>query len=167
MPDVEVLCVPANAFRFNVCIYDIKHEARKKEQEINVLKDKVQKTIARNLNSTSTASPSIPGGITILNPVPRSLYGKQHANDAEQLLKEVIDQQQTKEAEIVEENEHLRRTLYTVQVELEGLMKKHSTSKSTVPVSAKRNWTISVTVGEYGAMADILIYSLESLWTSF
>ncbi|KAF9279493.1 hypothetical protein BGZ68_007890 [Mortierella alpina] len=109
------------------------HEARKKEQEMNVLKDKVQKTIARNLNSTSTASPSITGGITILNPVPRSLYGKQHANDAEQLLKEVIEQQQTKEAEIVEENEHLRRTLYTVQVELEGFMKKHSTSKSTVP----------------------------------
>ncbi|KAF9958263.1 hypothetical protein BGZ70_009249 [Mortierella alpina] len=109
------------------------HEARKKEQEMNVLKDKVQKTIARNLNSTSAASSSIPGGITILNPVPRSLYGKQHANDAEQLLQEVIEQQQTKEAEIVEENEHLRRTLYTVQVELEGLMKKHSTSKSTVP----------------------------------
>ncbi|CAO3572305.1 unnamed protein product [Mortierella alpina] len=109
------------------------HEARKKEQEMNVLKDKVQKTITRNLNSTSAAQSSIPGGITILNPVPRSLYGKQHANDAEQLLKEVIEQQQTKEAEIVEENEHLRRTLYTVQVELEGLMKKHSTSKSTEP----------------------------------
>ncbi|KAF9566021.1 hypothetical protein EC968_003917 [Mortierella alpina] len=109
------------------------HEARKKEQEMNVLKDKVQKTIARNLNSTATSSSSVPGGVTILNPVPRSLYGKQHANDAEQLLKEVIEQQQTKEAEIVEENEHLRRTLYTVQVELEGLMKKHSTSKGTVP----------------------------------
>ncbi|KAF9930580.1 hypothetical protein BGZ67_005733 [Mortierella alpina] len=109
------------------------HEARKKEQEMNVLKDKVQKTIAKNLNSTSTAASSIPGGITVLNPVPRSLYGKQHANDAEQLLKEVIEQQQTKEAEMVEENEHLRRTLYTVQVELEGLMKKHSTSKGTVP----------------------------------
>ncbi|KAG0196528.1 hypothetical protein BGX28_010025 [Mortierella sp. GBA30] len=107
------------------------HEARKKEQEMNVLKDKVQKSIARNLGSATSSS--IPGGITILNPVPRSLYGKQHTNDAEQLLKEVIEQQHAKETEIVEENEQLRRTLHTVQVELEGLMKKHSRSKSSAP----------------------------------
>ncbi|KAG0367517.1 Afadin and alpha-actinin-binding-domain-containing protein [Gamsiella multidivaricata] len=103
------------------------HEARKKEQEMNVLKDKVQKSISR----TQSSSPSIPGGIKILNPVPRSLYGKQHANDAEQLLKEVIEQQQAKETEIVQENEELRRTLYTVHVELESLIRKHSSLKNT------------------------------------
>ena len=121
-----------------------------------MLKDKVQKTITRNLNSTSVVSSSIPGGITILNPVPRSLYGKQHANDAEQLLKEVIEQQETKEAEIVEENEHLRRTLYTVQVELEGLMKKHSTSKSTVPVRTLQSGQYRKEVMRHGATANVL-----------
>ncbi|KAI1316707.1 hypothetical protein EDD11_009596 [Mortierella claussenii] len=104
------------------------HEARKKEQEMNVLKDKVQRSINKGLSSSSS---SIPGGIKILNPVPRTLYGKQHANDAEQLLKEVIEQQRTKEAEVVEENEQLRRTLYTVHVELESLVRKHSTLKSS------------------------------------
>src|SRR5690554_5265821 len=103
---------------------------RKKEQEMNILKEKVQKSIARNMTSTATASPSIPGGITVINPLPRTLYGKQHASDAEQLLKEVIDQQQVKEAEIVEENEQLRRTLYTVKVELEGLRGKHTDGQS-------------------------------------
>ncbi|KAF8937149.1 hypothetical protein BGZ58_003201 [Dissophora ornata] len=107
------------------------HESRKKEQEMNVLKDKLQKSI----NKTISSSPSIPGGIKIINPVPRSLYGKQQVNEAEQLLKEVIEQQQTKEAEIVEENEQLRRTLYTVHVELEGLIRKHSTlnNSTTTP----------------------------------
>ncbi|KAF9172785.1 hypothetical protein BGX20_004865, partial [Mortierella sp. AD010] len=103
------------------------HEARKKEQEMNVIKEKLQKSINRSQGS----SPTIPGGIKILNPVPRSLYGKQHTNETEQLLKEVIEQQQAKEAEIVEENEQLRRTLYTVHVELEGLVKKHSALKSS------------------------------------
>ncbi|KAG0010081.1 hypothetical protein BGZ80_001807 [Entomortierella chlamydospora] len=103
------------------------HEARKKEQEMNVIKEKLQKSINRSQGS----SPTIPGGIKILNPVPRSLYGKQHTNETEQLLKEVIEQQQAKEAEIVEENEQLRRTLYTVHVELEGLVKKHSNLKSS------------------------------------
>ncbi|KAF9905840.1 hypothetical protein EC991_001245 [Linnemannia zychae] len=105
------------------------HESRKKEQEINLLKEKLQKSISRgqSFNNTST----IPGGITILNPVPRSLYGKNHANEAELLLKGVIEQQQTKENELVEENEQLRRTLYTVQVELEGLVKKHSNLKNS------------------------------------
>ncbi|KAF9191092.1 hypothetical protein BGZ51_007801 [Haplosporangium sp. Z 767] len=111
------------------------HEVRKKEQEMNVLKEKVQKSIARNMTSTATASPSIPGGITIINPLPRTLYGKQHANDAEQLLKEVIDQQRAKEVEIVEENEQLRRTLYTVKVELEGLLGKHTNGQSNSPNS--------------------------------
>ncbi|KAG0325598.1 hypothetical protein BGZ99_000424 [Dissophora globulifera] len=105
------------------------HEARKKEQEMNVLKDKVQKLINRSIASSS----SIPGGIKILNPVARSLYGTQHTNEAEQLLKEVIEQQQAKEAEVVEENEQLRRTLYTVHVELERLMNKNSTQKNTSP----------------------------------
>ncbi|KAG0218012.1 hypothetical protein BGX33_008873 [Mortierella sp. NVP41] len=105
------------------------HESRKKEQEVNVLKDKLQKAISRGQSANSSST--IPGGITILNPVPRSLYGKQHTNEAEQLLKEVIEQQQTKETEIVEENEQLRRTLYTVQVELEGLLKKHSNLKNS------------------------------------
>ncbi|KAF9349867.1 hypothetical protein BGX26_011898 [Mortierella sp. AD094] len=103
------------------------HEARKKEQEVNMIKEKLQKSINRSQGS----SPTIPGGIKILNPVPRSLFGKQHTNEAEQLLKEVIEQQQAKEAETVEENEQLRRTLYTVHVELEGLIKKHSTLKSS------------------------------------
>ncbi|KAG0228224.1 Afadin and alpha-actinin-binding-domain-containing protein [Mortierella sp. GBAus27b] len=105
------------------------HEARKKEQEVTVLKDKLQKAVDR------TASTSLPGGITILNPVPRSLYGKQQNNEAEQLLREVIEQQQAKETEVVEENEQLRTTLYAVHVELEGLLKKHSTldNSSTSP----------------------------------
>jgi hypothetical protein len=34
----------------------------------------------------------------------------------------------------VEENEQLRRTLYTVQVELEGLLKKHSNLKNSANV---------------------------------
>jgi hypothetical protein len=54
------------------------------------------------------------------------------------MLKEVIEQQQAKETEIVEENEQLRRTLYTVQVELEGLLKKHSNLKNSANV---RPWT--------------------------
>ncbi|KAF9200802.1 hypothetical protein BGZ49_008958, partial [Haplosporangium sp. Z 27] len=102
------------------------HEARKKEQEMNVLKDKLQKSINRTHGSSST----VPGGIKILNPVQRSLYGK-NTNEAEQLLKEVIEQQQAKEAEVVEENEQLRRTLYTVHVELEKLIKKNSPLKSS------------------------------------
>ncbi|KAF9131326.1 hypothetical protein BGW39_001937 [Mortierella sp. 14UC] len=106
------------------------HESRKKEQEVNVLKDKLQKSISRG-QSFNNSSSTIPGGITILNPVPRSLYGKNHTNETELLLKEVIEQQQTKENEIVEENEQLRRTLYTVQVELEGLLKKHSNLKNS------------------------------------
>ncbi|KAF8937881.1 hypothetical protein BGZ47_008824 [Haplosporangium gracile] len=107
------------------------HESRKKEQEVNVLKEKLQKSISRGQSFNSSSS-TIPGGITILNPVPRSLYGKNHTNEAELLLKEVIEQQQSKEKEIVEENEQLRRTLYTVQVELEGLLKKHSNLKNSV-----------------------------------
>ncbi|KAF9433349.1 hypothetical protein BGZ76_009567 [Entomortierella beljakovae] len=106
------------------------HEARKKEQEMNVLKDKLQKSMNRSHGSSST----IPGGIKILNPVPRSLYGKQNTNESEHLLKEVIEQQQEKEAELIEESEQLRKTLYTVHVELEGLLKKHSTSKSTLTI---------------------------------
>ncbi|KAF9365682.1 hypothetical protein BGX34_009017 [Mortierella sp. NVP85] len=98
------------------------HEARKKEQELTVLKDKLQKAVDR------TASTSLPGGITILNPVPRSLYGKQQTNETEHLLREVIEQQQAKETEVVEENEQLRRTLCTVHIELESLIKKHPTS---------------------------------------
>ncbi|KAK3816170.1 MAG: Afadin and alpha-actinin-binding-domain-containing protein [Benniella sp.] len=100
------------------------HEARKKEQELTVLKDKLQKAVDR------TASTSLPGGITILNPVPRSLYGKQQTNETEHLLREVIEQQQAKETEVVEENEQLRRTLCTVHIELESLIKKHPTSNS-------------------------------------
>ena len=99
---------------------------------MNMLKEKLQKSISRGQSASSSST--IPGGITILNPVPRSSYGKQHTSDAEQLLKEVIEQQQTKEAEIVEENEQLRRTLYTVQVELEGLLKKHSNLKNSTNV---------------------------------
>lgn len=112
------------------------HEARKKEQELSVLKEKLQKAVDR------TASTSLPGGITILNPVPRSLYGKQQTNEAEQLLKSVIEQQQAKEVEIVEENEQLRMTLYTVHVELEGLIKKHSTlsNPATVSVRVEGQW---------------------------
>ncbi|KAG0279385.1 hypothetical protein BGZ95_001363 [Linnemannia exigua] len=106
------------------------HESRKKEHEINVIKEKLQKSISRG-QSFNNSSSTIPGGITILNPVPRSLYGKNHTNEAELLLKEVIEQQQAKENEIVEENEQLRRTLYTVQVELEGLLKKHSSLKNS------------------------------------
>ncbi|KAF9156661.1 hypothetical protein BG015_002865 [Linnemannia schmuckeri] len=106
------------------------HESRKKEQEVNMLKEKLQKSISRG-QSFNNSSSTIPGGITILNPVPRSLYGKNHTNEAELLLKEVIEQQQSKEKEIVEENEQLRRTLYTVQVELEGLLKKHSNLKNS------------------------------------
>ncbi|KAK5816895.1 Afadin and alpha-actinin-binding-domain-containing protein [Linnemannia elongata] len=106
------------------------HESRKKEQEVNALKEKLQKSISRG-QSFSSSSSTIPGGITILNPVPRSLHGKTHTNEAELLLKEVIEQQQAKENEIVEENEQLRRTLYTVQVELEGLLKKHSNLKNS------------------------------------
>ncbi|KAF9922064.1 hypothetical protein FBU30_007838 [Linnemannia zychae] len=106
------------------------HESRKKEQEITVLKEKLQKSISRG-QSFNNSSSTIPGGITILNPVHRPLYAKNHTNEAELLLKEAIEQQQTKEAEIVEENEQLRRTLYTVQVELEGLLKKHSNLKSS------------------------------------
>ncbi|KAF9547741.1 hypothetical protein EC957_007906 [Mortierella hygrophila] len=106
------------------------HESRKKEQEVNALKEKLQKSISRGQSFNSSSS-TIPGGITILNPVPRSLYGKTHTNEAELLLKEVIEQQQTKENEVVEENEQLRRTLYTVQVELEGLLKKHSNLKNS------------------------------------
>lgn len=97
---------------------------------MNALKEKLQKSISRG-QSFSSSSSTIPGGITILNPVPRSLYGKTHTNEAELLLKEVIEQQQTKENEVVEENEQLRRTLYTVQVELEGLLKKHSNLKNS------------------------------------
>ncbi|KAG0284502.1 hypothetical protein BGZ96_011130 [Linnemannia gamsii] len=106
------------------------HESRKKEQEINVLKEKLQKSISRGQSFNSSSS-TIAGGITILNPVPRAMYGKNHTNEAELLLKEVIEQQQAKETEIVEENEQLRRTLYTVQVELEGLLKKHSNLKNS------------------------------------
>ncbi|KAF9897205.1 hypothetical protein BX616_006008, partial [Lobosporangium transversale] len=102
------------------------HEARKKEQEIHVLKEKLQKSINRSQLSSST----IPGGIKILNPVPRSIYGKQPTGDTEHLLRETIGQQQAKEAEIVEENEQLRRTLYTVHVQLEGLIQKHSLKDS-------------------------------------
>ncbi|KAF9584327.1 hypothetical protein BGW38_006868 [Lunasporangiospora selenospora] len=104
------------------------HELRKKEQEMNILKDKVQKTINRN-QSTGVSS-TISGGITVLNPVPRTLYGKQPTNDAEQLLKNVIEQQTTREGEIVEENEQLRKALYTVHTELEGLLQKQTSPKS-------------------------------------
>ncbi|KAF9985508.1 hypothetical protein BGZ65_010659 [Modicella reniformis] len=101
------------------------HEARKKEQELTALKDKLQKAVDR------TTSASLPGGITILNPVPRTLYGKQQGNETELLLKEVIEQQQAKETEIVEENEQLRMTLYAIHVELENLIKKRSTLESS------------------------------------
>ncbi|KAF9210018.1 hypothetical protein BGZ59_009853 [Podila verticillata] len=105
------------------------HEARRKEKEMDVLKEKIQRSISRG-SSSGSGSSVIPGGITVLNPVPRSLFGKQHVTDGEQLLKEVIEQQKTKEMEIVEENEQLRRTLYTVHVELDGLIRKQSSSKS-------------------------------------
>ncbi|KAF9321973.1 hypothetical protein BG003_009291 [Podila horticola] len=106
------------------------HEARRKEKEMDVLKEKIQRSISRGQSSSGSGSSVIPGGITVLNPVPRSLFGKQHVSDGEQLLKEVIEQQNAKEMEIVEENEQLRRTLYTVHVELEGLIRKKSPSKS-------------------------------------
>ncbi|KAG0363415.1 hypothetical protein BG005_000049 [Podila minutissima] len=106
------------------------HEARRKEKEMDVLKEKIQRSISRGQSSSGSGSSVIPGGITVLNPVPRSLFGKQHVSDGEQLLKEVIEQQKAKEMEIVEENEQLRRTLYTVHVELEGLIRKKSGSKS-------------------------------------
>lgn len=102
-----------------------------------MLKEKLQRSISRGQSSNNSSS-TIPGGITILNPVPRPLYGKNHTNEAELLLKEVIEQQQAKETEIIEENEQLRRTLYTVQVELEGLLKKHSNLKNSANV---RPWT--------------------------
>lgn len=95
---------------------------------MHVLKEKVQKSINRTTNSS--ASTSIPGGITVLNPVPRSLYGRHNTNEAEQLLQEVIEQQQSKENEMIEENEQLRRTLYTVHMELEGLLRKHANTKN-------------------------------------
>lgn len=110
---------------------------------MNALKEKLQKSISRG-QSFSSSSSTIPGGITILNPVPRSLHGKTHTNEAELLLKEVIEQQQAKENEIVEENEQLRRTLYTVQVELEGLLKKHSNLKNSSNVRLRAwiwTWT--------------------------
>lgn len=108
---------------------------------MDVLKEKIQRSISRG-SSSGSGSSVIPGGITVLNPVPRSLFGKQHVSDGEQLLKEVIEQQKAKEIEIVEENEQLRRTLYTVHVELEGLIRKKSLSKSLAAVSKepqKRN----------------------------
>ncbi|KAF9337109.1 hypothetical protein BG006_006287 [Podila minutissima] len=106
------------------------HEARRREKEMDVLKEKIQRSISRGQSSSGSGSSVIPGGITVLNPVPRSLFGKQHVSDGEQLLKEVIEQQKAKEMEIVEENEQLRRTLYTVHVELEGLIRKKLGSKS-------------------------------------
>ncbi|KAG0035366.1 hypothetical protein BGZ81_008964 [Podila clonocystis] len=105
------------------------HEARRKEKEMDVLKEKIQRSISRGQSSSGSGPAVIPGGITVLNPVSRSLFGKQHVSDSEQLLKEVIEQQKAKEMEIVQENEHLRRTLYTVHVELEGLIRKKSASK--------------------------------------
>ncbi|KAG0047258.1 hypothetical protein BGZ83_007663 [Gryganskiella cystojenkinii] len=108
------------------------HESRKKEQEMHILKEKVQKSINRTTNGSTPTS--IPGGITVLNPVPRTLYGGRHntnSETAEQLLQEVIEQQQSKEQELVEENEQLRRTLYTVHVEIEGLLRKHSDTRNS------------------------------------
>ncbi|KAG0032888.1 hypothetical protein BGZ82_006347 [Podila clonocystis] len=105
------------------------HEARRKEKEMDVLKEKIQRSISRGQSSSGSGPTVIPGGITVLNPVSRSLFGKQHVSDSEQLLKEVIEQQKAKEMEIVQENDQLRRTLYTVHVELEGLIRKKSASK--------------------------------------
>ncbi|KAF9420387.1 hypothetical protein BGZ94_009143 [Podila epigama] len=100
------------------------HEARRKEKEMDALKEKVQKSMSRGQALSGSGSTVIPGGITVLNPVPRLLFGKQHVSEGEQLLKDVIEQQKAKELEIIEENEQLRRTLYTVHVEVEGLVNK-------------------------------------------
>ncbi|KAG0333481.1 hypothetical protein BG004_000818 [Podila humilis] len=124
------------------------HEARRKEKETDILKEKIQKSISRGQSSASGPS-LIPGGITILNPMPKSLFGKQSVSDTEQLLKEVIEQQKSKETEIVQENQQLRRTLYTVHVEIESLLGKKTPSKSQA-------------VSSYGLPFDMIKEKIET-----
>ncbi|KAG0266057.1 hypothetical protein DFQ27_000188 [Actinomortierella ambigua] len=113
------------------------HESRKKEQEINGLRDKVQKAMNDRFSKSSV-------GVTLLNPPPRkrqfqylpsqskslSVHGNSSPKtENELLLEEVLSQQRDKEVEVVAENEQLRRTLCTVHVELRNFLQKYGTSK--------------------------------------
>ncbi|KAG0237103.1 hypothetical protein BGW41_000271 [Actinomortierella wolfii] len=114
------------------------HESRKKEQEINGLRDKVQKAINDRFNRSNI-------GITLLNPALRkgqsqhlpfqskslsAQSGTPTKTENELLLEEVVEQQRSKEAEIVAENEQLRKTLYTIHVELSKFLRNHVNSKN-------------------------------------
>lgn len=125
---------------------------------MHILKEKVQKSINRTTNGSTPTS--IPGGISVLNPVPRTLYGgRQNSNEAEQLLQEVIEQQASKEQELVEENEQLRRTLYTVHVEIEGLLRKHSDTMNAPMVRLTQSPFVATENNRYSGDKKNLYFS--------
>ncbi|KAF9974147.1 hypothetical protein BGZ73_002485 [Actinomortierella ambigua] len=149
------------------------HESRKKEQEINGLRDKVQKAMNDRFNKSNI-------GVTLLNPPlrrrqsqflpsqPKSLSTPGNTpskTENELLLDEVLSQQRDKEVEIVAENEQLRRTLYTVHIELKKFLHKYGTSKDKDSSPNVYGLPFNMVKGKIEAEIRDQLTSLGDQWT--